>query len=127
MMENKVLSDAIWSALGSLKDPCMQAAGLDISLVGLGIVKSVEVDDEKVAVTMALTEPGCGFTHVLVTQIEDALAGLVGQRKLDVSFDWSEGWTEERMQPGARAQFDQARKRSAGLFANAGLVNRKTA
>lgn len=121
------LAAHVWTALDALKDPCMQAAGLDISLVGLGIVKAVEVDDDRARVTMALTEPGCGFTHVLVTQVEDALTPLVGTRNLEVRFDWSEGWSEDRMAPDAREVFARARGRSAPMLDRMGFGKRQPA
>ena len=121
------LAADIWRTLDALKDPCMQAAGLDISLVGLGIVKDVAVDANTARVTMALTEPGCGFTHVLVTQIEDAVQPLVGERALSVTFDWSEGWTDDRMRDDARDAFAHARARSSPMLARMGVRERQTA
>lgn len=110
------LEEALWQKLDEVKDPCMQAAGLDLSLVGLGIVRSIESDPGRVRVELGLTEPGCGFTHVLMTQVRDALEPMVGDRTLDVSFNWSDPWTEDRMAPEGRAVFERARKRGVGVL-----------
>ena len=120
-MAHKDLSAKIWDVLDQVKDPCMQAAGLDISLVGLGIVKNVAVNDASVDVTLGLTEPGCGFTHILLTQVEDAVEPLVGNRPLTVTFDWKNGWHEGLMAPEARSVFAAARRRSGPLMARIGL------
>ena len=36
---------AVYEALDTVKDPCMGAAGLDLSIVDLGLVYGVEVDE----------------------------------------------------------------------------------
>ena len=120
-MSGPELASAIWTALDAVKDPCMQAAGLDISLVGLGIVRAVDVTSDAVSVTLGLTEPGCGFTHVLMTHVEDAIQPLVGARTLDIGFDWKEPWTEDKMADDARDVFRRARARSAPMLARLGL------
>lgn len=120
-MNGSELASAIWTALDAVKDPCMQAAGLDISLVGLGIVRAVDVTSDMANVTLGLTEPGCGFTHVLMTHVEDAVRPLVGARELSIAFDWKEPWTEDKMADDARDVFKRARARSAPMLARLGL------
>jgi metal-sulfur cluster biosynthetic enzyme len=120
-MAEEALSAKIWGVLDRVKDPCMQAAGLDISLVGLGIIKNVAVDDASVTVTLGLTEPGCGFTHILMTHVEDAIKPLVAPRPLTVAFDWKNAWHEDLMAPEARSVFDAARRRSGPMMARIGL------
>lgn len=102
--------------LGGVVDPCMEAAGLGLSLVDLGIVRTVDVDDTAIDVELGLTEPGCGFTHALVTKVEDALAPLGEAREVRVHFNWSEPWTEEMMTDEGRAVFTQARGQSTSVL-----------
>ncbi len=102
--------------LGGVVDPCMEAAGLGLSLVDLGIVRRVDVDDRTISVELGLTEPGCGFTHALVTKVEDALAELDHGRELSVTFNWSTPWTEAMMTDAGRAVFGAARERGMSLL-----------
>ena len=102
--------------LRAVVDPCMEAAGLGLSLVDLGIVRSVVVDEKTISVELGLTEPGCGFTHALVTKVEDALEGLDDERELSVTFDWATPWTEAMMTDAGRAVFGAARERSVSVL-----------
>lgn len=106
------LRQQVLESLGSVVDPCMEAAGLGLSLVDLGIVRRVDVNEREIAVELGLTEPGCGFTHALVTKVEDALAELAHGRELSVSFNWSTPWTEAMMTDAGRAVFGAARERN---------------
>ena len=110
------LRQRVLDRLGTVVDPCMEAAGLGLSLVDLGIVRRVDVDDREISVELGLTEPGCGFTHALVTKVEDALAELDAGRELSVTFNWSTPWTEAMMTDAGRAVFGAARQRSVGLL-----------
>ena len=110
------IREDVLERLGGVVDPCMEAAGLGLSLVDLGIVRTVAVDDAVIDVELGLTEPGCGFTHALVTKVEDALEPLGEAREVRVRFNWSEPWTEEMMTDAGRAVFTQARGTSTSVL-----------
>ena len=114
---NRITEDRILEQLGRVVDPCMEAAGLGLSLVDLGIVRNVVADQEVIAVELGLTEPGCGFTHALVTRVEDALAQLQDPRPVRVTFDWSEPWDETKMTSTGRTVLADARSRGNALLA----------
>lgn len=116
MSSGEDLRQRVLERLGTVVDPCMEAAGLGLSLVDLGIVRRVEVSEREIAVELGLTEPGCGFTHALVTSVEDALAELDHGRELNVSFNWSVPWTETMMTDAGRAVFGAARERSVAVL-----------
>ena len=112
MSSDTDLRQRVLDRLGAVVDPCMEAAGLGLSLVDLGVVRRVDVDEREISVELGLTEPGCAFTHALVTKVEDALAELDHGRELSVSFNWSTPWTEAMMTDAGRAVFGAARKRN---------------
>ena len=116
MSSGEGLRQRVLDRLGTVVDPCMEAAGLGLSLVDLGIVRRVEVGETTISVELGLTEPGCGFTHALVTKVEDALEGLDDERELSVTFDWSTPWTEAMMTDAGRAVFGAARERSVSVL-----------
>ncbi|MEO1247616.1 MAG: iron-sulfur cluster assembly protein [Pseudomonadota bacterium] len=108
--------EQVLGQLGKVIDPCMEAAGLNLSLVDLGIVRSVEVQDDRISIQLGLTEPGCGFTHALVTKVEDSIAELKCRQALDLSFNWQQPWTEEMMTDVGREVFGNARRRGVGML-----------
>ena len=102
-------------------DPCMEAAGLGLSIVDLGLVRNIRVTDTEISVELGLTEPGCGFTHALVTRIDDAIAALAGHREIRTTFNWSDPWTEERLSDRGRAVIHGARARGSDVIASTHL------
>lgn len=110
------LKQQVIEKLGTVIDPCMEAAGLNLSVIDLGIVREVSVDADQIRIEMGLTEPGCGFTHALVTQVEDAVECLKGTRALNMTFNWSDPWTEESMTDTGRTVMMQARERGVNVL-----------
>jgi metal-sulfur cluster biosynthetic enzyme len=106
--------EAVYEALGTVKDPCMGAAGLDLSIVDLGLVYGVEVDEGgAVNVEMTFTEIGCVFTHVIGSGVYDAVGALPGVERVELTPRWLPLWTEERL--NAKASKALAGNRGAML------------
>ena len=89
--------ETIYEALDTVKDPCMGAAGLDLSIVDLGLVYGVEVTDGAVNIEITFTEIGCIFTHVIGTQVYDAVGALPGVEHVQLTPRWLPIWTEDRL------------------------------
>lgn len=89
--------EAVYEALDTIKDPCMGAAGLDLSIVDLGLIYRVEVDDGAVNVEMTFTEIGCVFTHVIGSGVYDAVEALPGVERVELTPRWLPIWTEDRV------------------------------
>jgi metal-sulfur cluster biosynthetic enzyme len=102
--------EGVLEALDGVRDPCLSAAGLDLSIVDLGLVGEVRVDGKSVNVEVTFTEPGCMFTHRIIANIEEMVTEA-GAEAVEVTPRWSPIWTEERMtRRGARA-FGEIRNR----------------
>lgn len=89
--------EAVYEALDTVKDPCMGAAGLDLSIVDLGLVYGVEVRDGVVNVEITFTEIGCIFTHVIGAEVYDAVEALRGVERVEVMPRWTPVWSPERL------------------------------
>jgi metal-sulfur cluster biosynthetic enzyme len=89
--------EAVYEALDTVKDPCMGAAGLDLSIVDLGLIYGVEVDDGAVNIEMTFTEIGCIFTHVIGSGVYDAVGALPGVERVELTPRWLPLWTEDRL------------------------------
>ncbi len=102
--------EAVHEALDQVKDPCMQAADLDLSILDLGLVYGVEVhEDGCVRVDMTLTELGCIFTHWVFGDVYDALEALPGAKEVEVVPRWTPVWTEERLNQKAKSALADSR------------------
>jgi metal-sulfur cluster biosynthetic enzyme len=102
--------EAVYEALDRVEDPCMKAAGLDLSILDLGLVYGVEVQEGgRVRIDLTLTELGCIFTHRVFGGVYDAVEALPGAKKVEVTPRWTPVWTEERLNQKARSALADSR------------------
>jgi len=111
-------------ALNEVRDPCLGAAGLDLSIVDLGLVGEVEVSHDKVNVEVTFTEPGCMFTHRIIAEIQDAVTAA-GAATVEVTPRWTPIWTEERMTRRGTKTFEEIRS-SYGEIISPSHIRRTT-
>jgi metal-sulfur cluster biosynthetic enzyme len=88
-------------ALAEVYDPCCQDKG--ISVLDMGLVRSVQVEDGVATVELLLTSGWCPFAATVLTQVKDQILGTPGIRDADVSIVWDEAWTTDRLSPRARS------------------------
>ncbi len=81
--------DAVWVALAEIPDPEIPT----ISIVDLGVVRSVVLDDERVSVELLPTFVGCPALEVIRAAVEDRLAGL--RPTVEVTFSFAVPWTTD--------------------------------
>lgn len=97
--------DQVWQALDSIFDP-----EIPISLVELGLIYEVAVDQaaKSVAIKMTLTAPGCGMGPVLVGDVDYRVAKVPNVASVDVELVFDPPWSREMMSEEAQLE--------AGLF-----------
>jgi len=83
---------AIWNALESVTDPEIPV----LSVVDMGIVADVRVEEDSVAVDMTPTFVGCPAVDVMRSAIHDAVAAL-GERNVAVNVVFDPPWTSDRI------------------------------
>ena len=93
---------AVWDALAEIPDPEIPV----ISLVDLGVVKSVEVDAPRVRIEFTPTFMGCPALEVMRRQLEEAVVALGGEAQVDVLLD--DSWSTDRITPAGREKLRQA-------------------
>ena len=69
-------------ALAGVYDPCCQEKG--ISVIDMGLVRSVQVEDGIAKVELLLTSGWCPFAATVLTQVKDQILGQPGIRDADV-------------------------------------------
>jgi ring-1,2-phenylacetyl-CoA epoxidase subunit PaaD len=87
----------IMQALQDVKDPEIPV----VSVVEMGIVREVTLDDEKVTVIMTPTFSGCPALYVMQADIETRLHQL-GIANVEVKVALAPRWTSDWITPGAR-------------------------
>lgn len=101
----RVIEDQVWQALDSVFDP-----EIPISLVSLGLVYKVNIDQDAgmVSIDMTLTAPGCGMGPVLVSDVKYRVAMVPNVQSVHVELVFDPPWSREMMSEEAQLE--------AGLF-----------
>ncbi|MDG5761281.1 metal-sulfur cluster assembly factor [Natronococcus sp. A-GB1] len=80
----------VWEALYGIEDPEMP-----ISIVDLGLIYGVTIEDGHAVVDMTLTYSGCPARDMLTEQVQEAAADVEGVDDAEVRLVWSPEWTIE--------------------------------
>ncbi len=86
-------------ALSDVYDPCCREKG--ISVVDMGLVRSVEVSEGHARVELLLTSGWCPFAARVLDEVETAVVAQPGVDTADVAIVWDEAWTTERLSESA--------------------------
>lgn len=91
----------VWQALDGIYDP-----EIPISLVSLGLIYKVTVDQEnkKVLIDMTLTAPGCGMGPVLVSDVKYRVAKVPNVETVEVELLFDPPWSREMMSEEAQLE-----------------------
>jgi metal-sulfur cluster biosynthetic enzyme len=86
--------------LSEVFDPCCREKG--ISVVDMGLLRSVDVHDRHARVELLLTSGWCPFASRVLTDVEEAVAAQPDVDSCDVEIVWGEAWTTDRLTDSAR-------------------------
>jgi metal-sulfur cluster biosynthetic enzyme len=89
--------ETILTALRTVKDP-----ELNVNVVDLGLIYTVQTQDDQIDVEMTLTSPACPAGPEIMRNAVTALEKLEGVSKANVKLVMSPPWTPERMNDAAR-------------------------
>jgi metal-sulfur cluster biosynthetic enzyme len=92
--------DALMRALGDVYDPCCADRG--ISIVDMGVVEDVRVEDGRVRVDLVPTTGWCPFVASMSTALTERLREVEGVDAVDVRVVWEPAWTPDRLSASAR-------------------------
>lgn len=89
-------------ALSEVYDPCCEEKG--ISVVDMGLLRSVTVADGHARVELLLTSGWCPFAARVLTDVRERIAAVPGIDDAEVEIVWDEAWTTDRLSAGARGK-----------------------
>jgi metal-sulfur cluster biosynthetic enzyme len=90
--------ETLRQALRTVKDP-----ELNLSIIDLGLVYDVAVEDGAVHIRMTLTSPGCPAGPQIMNDIHKTLRPVEGVKDVDIEIVWEPYWTPEQIDPKIRA------------------------
>src|SRR3954454_22267872 len=86
-------------ALSDVYDPCCREKG--ISVVDMGLVRSVTVHDRHAWVELLLTSGWCPFAARVLDDVEAAIGASPDVDTCEVEIVWDEAWTTDRLSESA--------------------------
>ncbi len=92
--------ETVVRALDNCYDPCCQER--KISVVDMGLIESIDIQDRRVHIEMVLTTGWCPFASRLLEMVEEEVYALPEVDDVEVEVVWDPTWTPERMSAGAR-------------------------
>ncbi len=108
-----VTAAEVWDALAAIPDPEIPT----ISLVDLGVIRDVAVDDARVRIEFTPTFLGCPALEAMRDAIADKVHALGGEPEVQVILD--DSWSTDKITPAGREKlrtsgFAPPAPRSAG-------------
>jgi ring-1,2-phenylacetyl-CoA epoxidase subunit PaaD len=97
-----VTAEQVWEALAEIPDPEIPV----ISLVDLGVVRDVEVEDERVRVEFTPTFLGCPALEAMRDAMEEKIRGLDAEPEIEVVLD--DSWSTDRITPEGREKLRES-------------------
>lgn len=101
--------ERVWRALETVRDPCHEISGHDLSIVDLGLVNWVARRGDAIHVSLTFTEPTCVFAWRIVNELEDLAPQLPGVARVEVVVEHLPIWEPDRMNDRARTLFAERR------------------
>jgi len=92
-----VTKEQVYEVLQTCYDP-----EIPVNIVDLGLVYDVEVNEDKVAVKMTLTAPGCGMGGIIASQARERILDLPDVKEASVDLVWDPPWDPSMMSAEAR-------------------------
>lgn len=92
-----ITKEQVYEVLQDCYDP-----EIPVNIVELGLVYDVEVDDDKVAVKMTLTAPGCGMGGMIASNAQQLILSLPGVSEANVDLVWDPPWEPSMMSEEAK-------------------------
>jgi metal-sulfur cluster biosynthetic enzyme len=91
---------AVLDRLRDVYDPCCREKG--VSVVDMGIVRSVTVAAGTARVELILTSGWCPFAARVLTEVRERVEATPGIEQAEVEVVWDEPWTTDRLSASAR-------------------------
>jgi ring-1,2-phenylacetyl-CoA epoxidase subunit PaaD len=97
-----VTETEVWEALAEVPDPEIPV----VSVVDLGLVHAVELDDQRLRVELLPTFVGCPALELIRRSVAERLAGMAPVVEVEMTF--AVPWTSDRITPDGRRRLRES-------------------
>jgi metal-sulfur cluster biosynthetic enzyme len=96
------LERRIRERLDEVVDPCSAANGTDLSIIEMGLLDGIDVDEGHVTVSMRLTSPFCMQLPYFVEEVDERVGSIDGVTSVTLETDEGVDWHTGMMTEEAR-------------------------
>lgn len=93
--------DDIIAALKTVFDP-----EIPVNVWDMGLIYDIDIAQTGVVIKMTFTSPTCPMMEELISQVQNAVQGVVGDMPVQVELVWDPPWDLSRMSDEARIELD---------------------
>ncbi len=86
------LEKRAWESLSRITDPEMP-----VSLVDMGMVYRVAVEDGVAQIDLTFTSIGCPAMDMILDDVREAVSAIPGIERVEIEVVWSPPWTKDRL------------------------------
>lgn len=86
------LEKRAWESLSRITDPEMP-----VSLVDMGMVYRVAVEDGVAEIDLTFTSIGCPAMDMILDDVREAVSAIPGIERVEIEVVWSPPWTKDRL------------------------------
>jgi metal-sulfur cluster biosynthetic enzyme len=108
-----ITRENVLAVLNTIIDPCAASAGAPGSIVEMGLVRRLEIEDgadgAHVHLGITVTEPTCIMYHSFVNDAHELLSRTEGVATVSFELPVYESWTELDMSPDLQRRLADAR------------------
>jgi metal-sulfur cluster biosynthetic enzyme len=106
------LQQSVTEALGNVFDPCSVSTGAPLSVIDMGLVTELTVDDAGVVtIAMRPTSAMCTLIAGIMTQVEEIVQRVPGVSSVQVTLHNNTMWTEANLSEAGRRILEGRRRR----------------
>ena len=87
-----VTKEVVIEKLKQIYDP-----EIPVDIYNLGLIYRIEIEGNKINITMTLTAPGCPLAGTIAQEVENRLKELEGVEEVNVEIVWEPQWTIDRL------------------------------
>ncbi len=73
-----------------------------LSVIDLGLIYELKIEDDKVYIKMTLTTPTCPLANVIVADVYQKVKEIPGVKDVDIELTFDPPWSPDMMTPEAR-------------------------
>ena len=100
-LESFITEDSVITCIKTVMDP-----EIPVNLYDLGLIYSININDNNVKIEMTLTNPNCPVAGQMPKIVGKSIEHLDGLKSIQVKLVWDPVWTKDLMSEDAKLALD---------------------